>query len=538
MNAANEKSKAGLREWLGLAVIALPCLVYSMDLTVLNLALPRVSADLRPNSAQLLWIVDIYGFFVAGMLITMGNLGDWIGRRRLLLIGGAAFGIASVVAAFAANAAMLIAARALLGIAGATLAPSTLSLIRNMFLDPRQRTVAIAVWISSYSAGGAIGPLLGGVVLQHSRWGSVFLLAVPVMVLLLVVGPLLLPEYRDPSPRRLDLRSASLSLLAILSIVGGVKWAAQDGVGVLPLASVIGGFAVAVIFVRRQRRLEAPLIDLRLFRVPAFSVSLAAYLLGSLVAFGAYLFIGQYLQLVLSLPPLEAGLWTLPWSGGFILGSMLVPALARRVRPAFVMGAGLTLSAVGCAVLAGISQTGLAGLVVGTLLFSLGLAPVVTLGTDLMVGSAPPQAAGAAAAISETSSELGGALGIAILGSVGTAIYRRTLDPAVLDGVPIEAIQSARDTLGGAAAAAARLPGPEGARLLAAARAAFGQALRGTVTACAVISLLAAILVVFTLRRVKAGNGDRETAKPGCTNRATVASEEPKDTTTATRAAC
>nr|WP_253278353.1 MFS transporter [Variovorax paradoxus] len=201
---ATPPERATVREWTGLAVIALPCMLYSMDLTVLNLAIPSISEELKPTASQLLWIVDIYGFFVAGLLVTMGTLGDRIGRRRLLLIGAGAFGIASVLAAFSTSANMLIATRALLGVAGATLAPSTLSLIRNMFLDPAQRTVAIGVWISSYSAGAVIGPVLGGVLLQFFPWGSVFLIGVPVMVLLLVLGPILLPEYRDPDAGRLE----------------------------------------------------------------------------------------------------------------------------------------------------------------------------------------------------------------------------------------------------------------------------------------------------------------------------------------------
>jgi MFS transporter, DHA2 family, multidrug resistance protein len=221
-------AKATRREWIGLAVIALPCLLYSMDLTVLNLAVPHLSAALRPSSAQLLWIVDIYGFMIAGSLIPMGTLGDRIGRRRLLLVGAAAFGVASVLAAFSTSANRLSAARAVLGIAGATLAPSTLSLIRNMFLDPEQRTAAIGVWITSYSVGGAIGPILGGLLLQHFWWGSVFLLGVPVMVLLLLVGPVLLPEYRDPNAGRPDVISAAQSLFAILLVIYGLKQIAQD----------------------------------------------------------------------------------------------------------------------------------------------------------------------------------------------------------------------------------------------------------------------------------------------------------------------
>jgi len=495
--------RAGRREWIGLAVIALPCVVYSMDVTVLNLALPRLSVDLQPSSSQLLWIVDIYGFCLAGMLIPMGNLGDGIGRRRLLLLGGAAFAAASVLAAFSTSVGMLIAARAALGVTGATLAPSTLSLIRTMFLDARQRTVAIGVWIASYSLGGAIGPLLGGLMLQHFWWGSVFLLAVPVMALLLILGPVLLPEYRHPAARRLDLGSAFLSLVAVLSVVYGMKQVAEDGIGCVPSVAVLAGIATAIVFVRRQRRLPDPLIDLRLFRVPTFTVSLVTYLLGTLVGFGAYVFIGQYLQLVVGLSPLWAGLWMLPWSGGFIVGSMLSPAIARHVRPAFVMGTGLAMSAVGFAVLVRLNATGMAGLVTGLALMSLGLAPVITLGTDLIVGAVPPEGAGAAAAISETSSELGGALGVAILGSVGTAIYRSAMAGAALVGVPAQARKIARDTLGGATAAAARLGEPVGARLLETAREAFTHALQVIVGICAVVSALTAIFVVLTLRRIR-----------------------------------
>ncbi|HZH03763.1 MAG TPA: MFS transporter [Myxococcaceae bacterium] len=503
-NAADASpTPAGRREWIGLAVLALPCLLYSMDLTVLNLALPRLSADLAPSSSELLWIVDIYGFLVAGLLIVMGNLGDRIGRRRLLLMGAAAFGLASVLAAFSKSTGMLIAARAVLGVAGATIAPSTLSLIRNMFLDPRQRTVAIGVWVSSYSVGGAIGPVLGGVMLQHFWWGSVFLVGVPVMALLLVTGPVLLPEYRDATARPLDGWSAVLSLLAVLSVIFGVKQVAQEGLNALGLVTLAAGVGMGIAFARRQRRLADPLIDLELFREPAFGASLGTYLLGTMVAFGSFVFVGQYLQLVLGLSPLQAGLRTLPWSLGFILSSMLVPPLARHIRPAYLMAAGLLVAAVGFGMLSQLHALSLWGLVASMLLTSVGLAPVFTLATDLIVGAAPPARAGAASAISETSSELGGALGIAILGSIGTALYRGSMRSVLVVGATSEAQAAALDTLGGATAAAEGLPEVAGRELLQAARTAFAHATEWTLILCTAIALATAALTVFTLRRVQ-----------------------------------
>jgi DHA2 family multidrug resistance protein-like MFS transporter len=487
-----------------------------MDLTVLELAVPKLSADLKPTSSQLLWIMDIYGFLLAGCLITMGTLGDRIGRRRLLLIGAAAFGVASVLAAFSRSAEMLIATRALLGIAGATLAPSTLSLIRNMFLDSDQRTFAIGVWATSFSAGAAIGPLAGGFLLEHFWWGSVFLLAVPVMALLLVLGPLLLPEFRDPQAGRLDLTSAALSLAAVLAVIYGLKQVAQDGLGWLPVLSVAAGVAAGAAFARRQRELADPLIDLGLFRAPAFSASLAAFMLSIFVIAGIFLFLAQYLQLVLGLSPLQAGLWTVPSAGGLIAGSMLAPLIVRRVRPAFVMAGGLALSAVGFGMLIQVNAaSGLAILVIGSVVFSLGVAPVGTLASDIIVGSAPPERAGAASGISETSAELGGALGIAVLGSVGTAVYRSEVTGAVPADVPPAAAEASRDTLGGAVAAAEELPDPLGAELLDAAREAFTQALQLTAITSAAIVVGVAILAAVVLRDVRKGSGPEGQPEPG-----------------------
>jgi DHA2 family multidrug resistance protein-like MFS transporter len=494
--------KATRREWSGLGVIALACVLYVMDLTILHLAVPAISRDLQPTSTQLLWIIDIYGFMVAGSLITMGSLGDRIGRRRLLLTGAAAFGVASVLAAFSSSAEMLIATRALLGIAGATLAPSTLSLIRNMFLDPRERTTAIAVWITSFSVGGAIGPLLGGAILEFFWWGAAFLVAVPVMGLLLVLGPRLLPEYRDPDAGRADVPSAALSLAAILSLIFGFKEMAQDGIQPIAVASILAGIAVAFAFVRRQRTLEDPLIDMRLFRIPAFSASLATYGLGILIVFGGFLFIPQYLQLVRGMSPLEAGLWTLPWSLAFVIGSMVTPRLARAVRASTLMAVGLVSAAVGFSMFTGIDQDSSPAIIVaGSVLFALGMGPVFTLTNDLIIGSAPAERAGAAAGISETSAELGGALGIAFFGSIGIALYRDAMRHGVPSAVPPDAAEASRDTLGGAVEVASRLPDDVGSALVDAAREAFLRGLRASAVISAVGTLALAFGVVAFLRR-------------------------------------
>jgi DHA2 family multidrug resistance protein-like MFS transporter len=495
-------AKASRREWIGLAVIALPCLLYSMDLTVLNLAIPELSADLEPTSTQLLWIVDIYGFLLAGALITMGTLGDRIGRRRLLLIGACAFGVASVLASLAPTAEFLIAARGVLGIAGATLAPSTLSLIRNMFHDQQQRTFAIGIWAASFSVGAAIGPLIGGVLLQHFWWGSVFLISVPLMVLLLAVGPSLLPEFRDPKAGRIDLISAGLSLVAVLGVIFGLKRLAADGSDWLSFASIALGVSLGVAFVWRQRRLSDPLMDLRLFRSGAFSGALITNVLVLFVSFGTFLFLAQYLQLVVGLAPLQAGLATLPTALGFIAGSLLAPMLVRRFPALYAVTGGPALAIIGFAVIAQVDGAeGLGILIGGSVVFALGSAAAITLTTDLIVGAAPPERAGVASAISETGAELGGAVGIAVLGSIGTAIYRGTMTEALPPGLAPVMAATALDTLGGAVGVAEQLPAALGEALRGSARAAFGEAFRLIATISAGVLLCTALLALSLLRR-------------------------------------
>jgi MFS transporter, DHA2 family, multidrug resistance protein len=437
----------------------------------------------------------------------MGTLGDRIGRRKLLLGGAAGFALASLLAAISTSSEMLIASRAVMGIAGATIAPSTLSLIFTMFLDPKQRSTAIGVWIAAYSAGGAIGPVLGGVLLEFFWWGSVFLIGIPVMGLLLILGPRTLPEYRDPNAGRLHIRSAVMSLLAILGVVYGLKQIAQDGISTLPVIAIMGGLLLGFLFVRRQLRLDSPIIDVRLFRIRAFSASLGAYFLGIFVVVGYFLFIAQYLQLILGLSPLIAAFWSLPSAAGFIVGSTVAPRIIHRFRPSVIMGVGMAVSAIGTAILLGLSVDGEGSLFVITaasVVISLGLAPVITLATELIVGSAPPEQAGAATGISETGGELGGALGIAILGSIGTAVYRAEVADSVPSGISAAAADAARDTLGGALAIAETLPEAARDALVAAAQTAFVDALHLVAAVAVIAAVVTAIIAAAALWKVPA----------------------------------
>jgi DHA2 family multidrug resistance protein-like MFS transporter len=495
-------SRAGSREWLGLGVLALSALMLSVDISVLFLALPSLSADLEPTATQLLWISDVYAFMLAGFLVTMGTLGDRIGRRRLLLIGAAAFGIASVVAAFSVNASMLIAARAAMGIAAATLAPSTLALISNMFLDQKQRANAIAIWTSCFMSGIALGPVLGGLLLESFWWGSAFLLGVPVMVVLLVLGPRVLPEYRDPKAGRLDLLSVALYLLAVLPVMYGLKEIARNGLGAAPIGAMVAGFAFGALCIRRQWRLEHPLFDLKLFQNPTFRSVVTIFLLVGVIQAGAFLMINLYLQLVAGLSTLEAGLRLLPSALAMVAATLAAPRIATRIPSASVMAAALVIAAVGYGVIAlGGPTAGLSTLVIGLVITSLGIGPIVALGYGLVLGAAPPEKAGSAAAINETGGEFGIALGIAAIGSLGTVIYRLNMNGAIPAGVSGSVADTARESIVGATSVAGDLPPPLASYLLEAAHNAFATALDTVAVLSAVVLIGLAILAAVTLRR-------------------------------------
>ncbi|MDT0345757.1 MFS transporter [Streptomyces sp. DSM 44938] len=504
--------KAGPREWLGLFVLTLPTLLLALDATVLNLAVPHISADLKPSSAELLWSIDIYGFMIAGFLVTMGTLGDRIGRRKLLMIGALGFGLASVLAAKATSPEMLIAARALLGITGATLMPSTLALISNMFKDPKQRGVAISVWVTCFSVGVAVGPVLGGAFLEWFWWGSVFLLAVPVMVVLLVATPLLIPEYKDAEAGRIDLASVVLSLVTVLPAIYGIKRMAEQGTDAQAVVTLLAGVVFGVLFVLRQRELADPLLDLRLFANRAFTTALLVLLLGLGLMGGLYLFITQYLQLVEGLSPIRAGLWLLPAAGALIVASSLTPAIAGKVGPGYVVGGALFLSVLGYALIGLVDSTdGLPLLVTGFVLIYTGISPMMVLGTDLVVGSAPPERAGSAAAMSETAMEFGIALGIAGLGSVVTAVYRDEIGEALPPGLAESAAETARDTLAGADAVSDSL----GAQVLEQAREAFTNGMNLASGIAGVIVAVTAVAAMVLLRHVPAGGAEDAGADEG-----------------------
>ncbi|HEU5157183.1 MAG TPA: MFS transporter [Streptosporangiaceae bacterium] len=494
-------TRAGRREWVALAVLALPTLLLSIDLSVLFLALPRLSADLHAGSTQQLWIMDIYGFMIAGFLVTMGGLGDRIGRRRLLLIGASAFSLASVVAAYSVNAEMLIITRALMGVAGASQMPSVLALISNIFKDPKQRGIAVAAWMSCFVGGTAIGPVVGGVMLQNFWWGSVFLLGVPVMALLLVLGPVLLPEFRDPSGGRIDLTSVALSLAAILPVVYGLKEVAKSGLGTAPVVAIAFGAMFCVLFARRQATLTNPLFDIRLFANRSFSAPFVVFMIGGAIMGGIYLFVTQYLQMVEGFSPLRAGLWLLPSSLAMITSSMLTPGLARRFGPGNVIAAGMALSAFGFLLLTLVDSTGgTLPLVAGFVIVGLGSGPY-SLCTDLVVGAAPPEKAGSAASIAETSAELGIALGLASLGSVGTAIYRDHL--VVPHTVPADVAAAAREGITGAVSVAGHLPEAVGADLLDSARVAFTSGLNAAAIFGTVVFAGLTVVATVLLRHLR-----------------------------------
>ncbi|MER6947353.1 MFS transporter [Nonomuraea sp. NPDC000554] len=503
MDIAESDAKAGWRQWVGLAILMLPVLLISVTVTVLFFALPSLTAELEPSGTQQLWIVDIYAFLLAGLLIPMGNLGDRIGRRRLLLLGAVAFGITSALAAYAPNAELLIVARGLQGAAAATLMPPTLALIRVMFTDARQLQMAIAIWAAVFTLGSVAGPIVGGWLLESFWWGAVFLISVPIMVLLLVLGPLL-PEYRDPNPGKFDLLSAVLVLLTALPMVYAVKMAAEQNFSATMWISAVVGLVFLALFLRRQRKLPDPMLDLALFRRQAFTVSLITATLAVFALVGTFYFITQYLMSVLEMRPIVAGLMTVPTAVSSAAGSVLGAALTRWFRPGHIMGSGMVFGAVGFLLISQLStDVNLPLLFSGLFLLGWGIGSVQALASTMVVATAPPEKAGSASGLFESSTEFGQALGAAILGSIGVAVYRSTLAADLPNDVPPEAAVVAHETLGGALSVAGELPQAMGTALAAVAREAYVDGMQIAALAGAVIMLIMGILAFLNIREVQ-----------------------------------
>ncbi|MDS0137708.1 MFS transporter [Amycolatopsis sp. CM201R] len=496
----------------------------AMDLSILYVAVPALSVDLGANSTEQLWALDIYGFVVAALLITMGNLGDRIGRRRLLLIGAGAFAVVSAVAAYSPSIEVLIAARGVLGIAGATLMPSTLALLNSLFTDKRHHAMAIGAYMSCFMGGIALGPVVGGVLLEHFWWGSTLLLPVPVMVLLVVAAPFLLPEARGGEIRgRIDLLSVVLSLVAILPFVYGVKEIAKNGLTVIAVVALVVGVLAGVIFVRRQSRLAEPLLDVSLFRNRVFASAATLMLLMGIMSGYAFL-VALYLQSVAGYSPLSTGLWLIAPTFAGMVGSMLAPAFTRRIPPGKVIVAGMIISVLGLVAVTQVGpESGVALLMSGFVVASLGSGPAGALGAGLIMTSAPPEKAGSAAAVSETSGDFGVSLGIALTGSIAAAIYRS----AFSDPVPGVDAATARESVAGAMSVAQGTPGPAGEELARKAAEAFTDGLNVAAAFGGVVALVLAVVAGISLRHVPAhgdgkdGADDAGTASPTDTDAST-----------------
>lgn len=506
--------RAPWRDWVALALLMFPVLLVAVDNTALTFALPAIASSLTASGVELLWIVDAYPLVLAGLLVAMGSLGDRIGRRRLLFVGSAGFAAVSAVTAFAPSAEWLIAGRAGLGLFGAMLMPSTLSLIRNIFPQPNRRRLAVAIWAAGFSGGAALGPIAGGWLVEHFWWGAVLLVAVPIILPLLLLGPALIPESRDPKPGRVDVPSIALSLLVMVPVVYGIKALATHGPAPEAFASIGTGLLMGYVFIRRQRALArihrtdhstAPMLDVSLFGNRIFSTAIVANVLALFSFNGFILFLAQHLQLLEGQSPSASGVAMVPALIATVVAGLLVVPLVRKVRPGFVVAGGLLLSAAGYFLVAfGDHSQGPSLLLAALLVLCLGVGAAETISNDLILGAAPADEAGAAAAISETGYEVGSLLGTAILGSILTASYQGNLRlPAgVSELAPAAATSQAGETLAGAVDLARMLPAPLAEAVTAAARTAFDSGVHVTASIALVLMSGACVLAAVVLRSV------------------------------------
>ena len=503
------------KEWWALAVLGLPTLLVAMDFSVLYLATPHLSADLAPSGVQQLWIIDIYGFVIAGFLVTMGTLGDRIGRKKLLLVGGAVFALASLSAAFSTSAEMLLISRAVLGVAGAAVMPSALALTTGLFSDAKLRSRAIAIYLTCFMGGLTLGPVVGGLLLQHFWWGSAFLVALPGMAVLLLAGPALLPEEHSDQGGRFDLTSVVLSLGAILPFIYGLKELARNGWAWVPVIVLVAGIVLGIMFVQRQRHLEHPLLDLGMFGNRTFRNGLTVNFVGGIVGTGTYLVLTLYLQNVVGISPLKTGLLLVPPAILMIIGNLVSPELANHIRPAYLIAGGLVIAGVGYAMFGLASATSSEWVIFTAFCIAMvGTGPMAALGNQLIMGAIPQEKAGAAGSIMQTSNELGLGLGIALLGTLGTAVYQHKVEGS-LGGLPGDVADASRASIDRAVAAAGSLPRGQGDALLTSAREAFTTGVHAVGITSGVIFAGLAVLSAVTLKHVRNVQGGGEDPQPG-----------------------
>ncbi|MFG2879987.1 MFS transporter [Streptomyces sp. NPDC048337] len=490
-------ASGGANRWVVLAVLCVSLVLVALDATILHVAVPSVTEDLRPGSIELLWIVDAYPLVCAALLILFGTLGDRVGRRRILLLGYGLFGAASAMAALADNAQVLIAARALLGIGGAMIMPATLSILRQVFPDRRERALAIGIWTAVAAIGAASGPVLGGFLVQHFWWGSVFLINIPLMALILPLGRWLLPESKGSADGPWDVLGAVMAAAGVLGAVLGIKrlGAERQLLDAQALVPLVLGVLLLVLFVRRQKRRTHPLIDMRMFSRAAFSTSVGCIVLAMLALVGLELIAVQYLQLVLHLSPLETGLRLLPLTFAAMAAGATGSYTLARIGPRTMVSLGFLLTACAVLLLTFMGQHDRPVLLtVGFILLGFGLQTTLFAAYESMLSEAPAATAGGAASIGETSYQLGAGMGIALLGSVMNAAYRPGL--ADVPGVSAADSAGAANSLGEAYQIAAHLGGAAGESLYAAARHAFVHGLHVTLVVSAGLLFAGAVMAL------------------------------------------
>ncbi len=497
-----EGRSPGDRRWLALAVLCLSLVLIVLDNTVLNVALPTLVRELGASTTELQWMVDAYVIVFAGLLLTAGALGDRFGRRRSLQAGLVVFAVASGLAAASGTAGQLIGARAVMGLGAAFVMPATLSIIITVFTDPVERARAIAVWAGMAGMGVALGPVVGGWLLEHYWWGSVFLLNLPIVALALVAGRLLLPESSDPSHTRLDGAGAALSIAAIAVLLWGIIEAPVKGwADPMTIAAFVAAAALFGAFIWWERRVAHPMLDVAFFADPRFSAASAAIALVFFALFGSFFLFTQLLQFVLGYSALEAGIRLLPVSVVMGVVSPVSARLVEQVGTKVVVTVGLVVAAVGLALASAIDAgSGYGPLLASMVVLALGMSLTMAPATESIMGSLPPAKAGVGSAVNDTTRELGGALGVAVLGSLLASGYASSMVTS-LRGLPLptEAVTAAGESLGAALALAATVGGAAGDSIAQVARVAFVDAMGTAVLVAAGVALVGAVVAAAFL---------------------------------------